>query len=267
MLIQVAMVPRVLPTAPADSGVCIVIDVLRATSTLTTLVGYGAARVLVAPGAEAAREARRRDPGALLIGEIGGLRPEDFDFGNSPREYSPAVIADRRAICHTSNGTAAIRSVAAAPLTLLGCLRNAGAVAALAFDAAREGDLPVTIVCSGGDGGRIFALDDTLVAGQLALLLRDRAERAGVPVAEDDATAAACTLRRAELGPDLSPPAAAWEAALRRTVAGRHLAQIGLGDDIPFCADPDRTDLVPVARLVDGAVVVSPHARPGAGAA
>src|SRR5215212_1996288 len=173
--IQVAFLPQLSPVGSEQRGVCIVIDVLRATTTLTTLLERGATLVTVAPDAEAARESRRRDPAALLIGEIGGLRPADFDLGNSPREYTPTLVAGRRAICHTSNGTAAIRAVANAPLTLLGCLRNATAVAGLAFREARASDLPVTIVCSGGSGGRAFALDDTLVAGQLALLLLDLA--------------------------------------------------------------------------------------------
>lgn len=258
MKIQVAFLPQLLPERPGDRGVCIVIDVLRATTTLTTLLENGAALVNVSAHAEVAREARRRDPDALLIGEIGGLRPDDFDFGNSPREFTPELIVGRRAICATSNGTTAIRAVADAPLTLLGCLRNATAVAARAFRAAREADLPVTILCSGGAGGRAFALDDTLVAGQLALLLLDQATRAGLPVDPDDATVAACALHRAELGPDLLPTPITWEQALRRTSAGRHLAQIGLGDDIPFCAQLDQTAYVPVVRFLDESVVISP---------
>lgn len=81
--IQVAFLPQLAAREPAERGVCIVIDILRATTTLTTLLEYGAVEVLVAPNADAAREEKRRDPGALLLGEIGGLRPDDFDLGNS----------------------------------------------------------------------------------------------------------------------------------------------------------------------------------------
>ena len=168
MRIQVALVPTLLPADPAARGVCIVIDILRATTTLTTLLEYGAAGVVVAPQATAARALKGSNPAALLLGEIGGLRPPDFDYGNSPHELAPARVAGRRAICSTTNGTAAIRAAIAAPLTLLGCLRNATAVVARAYAAAHERGVPITIVCSGGGGGRTFALDDTLVAGELA---------------------------------------------------------------------------------------------------
>ncbi len=256
MQIDVAFLPQLVAGSAADRGVCIVIDILRATTTLTSLLELGATGVLVAPSADAARAARVRDPGAILLGEVSGLRPADFDLGNSPRELVAGVVAGRRAICATSNGTAAIRAVASAPATFLGCLRNATAVAARAVALVREGALPVTIVCSGGAGGRAFALDDTLVAGHLVLLLVAEAERAGVPAALSEAALAASTLRRAEVGPNLHPPAERWEAALRATSAGRHLAALGLGDDIPFCARPDRTGCVPVVGMAAEGVVI-----------
>ena len=258
MRIQVAFLPQLAAREPAERGICIVIDILRATTTLTTLLEYGAAGVLVAPDADAARDEKRRDPGALLLGEIGGLRPDDFDLGNSPRELSPANAGGRRAICHTSNGTAAIRAVAGAPAVLLGCLRNTTAVAGKAFALALADDLPVTIVCAGGSGGRAFALDDTLVAGQLAALIVAAAERSGQGTMLDDAAGAAVTLFRAEVGDVLSPAAGRWEAALRRTSAGQHLASIGLADDIPFCAQFDTTTLVPLAQATGEQVRLTP---------
>lgn len=256
--IQVAFLPQLAMSESAMRGICIVIDILRATTTLTTLLEYGAAGVLVAPHADAAREEKRRDPEALLLGEIGGLRPADFDLGNSPRELNPANAGGRRAICHTSNGTAAIRAVAGAPAVLLGCLRNATAVAGYAFALAQADDLPVTIVCAGGAGGRAFALDDTLVAGQLAALIGEAAERAGQVAVFDDAASAAQTLFRAEVGDAPSPVAGAWTAALRRTTAGRHLASIGLAEDIPFCAQFDTTTFVPVAQSSAERVTLAP---------
>ena len=258
MRIQVAFLPQLAAREPAERGICIVIDILRATTTLTTLLEYGAAGVFVAPNADAAREEKRRDPEALLLGEIGGLRPADFDLGNSPRELSPANAGGRRAICHTSNGTAAIRAVAGAPAVLLGCLRNATAVAERAFALALADDSPVTIVCAGGSGGRAFALDDTLVAGQLTVLIGAAAERVGQAVVLDDAAGAARILFRAEVGSTLSPAVGAWEVALRRTTAGQHLAALGLAEDIPFCAQFDTTTFVPLAQSTAERVTLAP---------
>src|SRR5262245_49679266 len=144
--IDVAFLPQLVSPEAAASSICVVIDVLRATTTLTTLLACGAALVAVAADAMAAREAKRADPASILLGEIGGLRPVDFDLGNSPREISPLVVGGRRAICSTSNGTAAIRAVATAPVVMLGCLRNSAAVARAALDRARELGRPILIV-------------------------------------------------------------------------------------------------------------------------
>ena len=263
MQIDVAMLPQLLLSAPLRTSVCVVIDVLRATTTLTTLLACGATGVTVAADPDEARAAKLADPDALLLGEIGGLRPDDFDLGNSPREITAQAVGGRRAICSTSNGTAAIRAAVAAPLTLLGCLRNGTAVAAAALAAARRNGLTITIVCSGGAGGRSFALDDTLAAGQLVALARDMAERDGMPLELTDAALAAHTLRCNAVECGTEPAHDRWEWVLRQTTAGRHLAQIGLGDDIPFCAAVDRETTVPLARLSGGLVqlsALSPHA-------
>ena len=118
------------------------------------------------------------DLDAILLGEIGGLRPLDFDLGNSPREISPQVVGGRRAICHTSNGTAAIRAVATAPVVLLGCLRNSAAVARAALVQARDGDLSILLVCSGGAGGRAFARQDCTNEDPSGASIRPRGARA-----------------------------------------------------------------------------------------
>jgi 2-phosphosulfolactate phosphatase len=248
MQIAVAFLPQFVAPAPAERGVCIVIDILRATTTLTTLLEYGAIGVIVAADAATAREEKQIDHEAILLGEIGGLRPADFDYGNSPHELHREHVAGKRAICHTTNGTAAIRAVRGATATLLGCLRNASAVVAEAWQLARNAGVPVTVVCAGGAGGRTFALDDSLVAGQLVALLLDTAVRSGVVPSLDDAADAARMLHHAEFGGVLRPAASAWATALARTGAGQHLAAIGLAEDVPFCAQLDTTTVVPVAR-------------------
>ena len=256
MLIDVAFLPQLIVTASTIGSVCIVIDVLRATTTLTTLLACGAGSVTVAAGASEARAAKLADPGALLLGEIGGLRPDDFDLGNSPRDISAQLVAGRRAICHTSNGTAAIRAVAESPIVMLGCLRNSAAVARVAIAEATRGTHSITIVCSGGAGGRSFALDDSLAAGQIVAALLAEADRAELPIELTDAALAAQTLRQSAIGRADEPVSDHWAEVLRHTSAGQHLTQIGLGEDIPFCAEVDRETTVPLVRLVDGAVLV-----------
>jgi 2-phosphosulfolactate phosphatase len=238
-------------------GVCVVIDVLRATTTLTTLLACGVTEVAVAADAAAARAAKRANPTAILLGEIGGLRPPDFDLGNSPRDITPRIVAGRQAICSTSNGTAAIRAVAAAPVVLLGCLRNATAAALAALAASAQGDRPITIVCSGGGGGLDFALDDTLVAGQIVAALIAATHSTTSPIFLTDAALAAHSLRQSAIGPAQEPAHDHWAGVLSRTTAGQHLTQIGLGEDIPFCAQVDRETTVPRVRTVAGVVQAS----------
>ncbi len=257
MRAQVLLLPQLVGGASFDLGICIVIDILRATTTLTTLLEYGVQAISIAPDVEAARAEKAHDPAALLLGEIGGLRPADFDFGNSPTELIPAQLTDQRAICQTSNGTAAIRAVDAAPTVLLGCLRNATAVMTAAYQQGRADDLPITVVCAGGRGGRAFALDDTLVAGQLLTILQELCATDGDDLLLDEAALAACTLHLGVFGTATHPAAADWQLALEQTAAGQHLIGLGLGADIPFCAQLDSTTLVPVARPTDQRVLVT----------
>ena len=261
MRLAVAFVPQLV--REQATRVCLVVDVLRATTTLTTLLERGVYEVGLAADSGAARAAKAAAPDALLLGEEGGLRPSGFDLGNSPREVAVLARAGApsRAICCTSNGTGALRAVAGAPIVLLACLRNATAVARRASELARQRGLDVTIVCSGVSGGRAFALDDALVAGFLVESLATHADGAGAdPASLDDAATAARALYRAELGTDLATTPSRWAEALRRTASGRHLEAIGLGEDIAFCAAVDATAVVP-AVAADGASVTVVDSR------
>src|SRR3970282_1620222 len=101
MRLPVACHPSLLPTGalipvPVERPqVCVVIDVLRASTSLVTLVERGAGSIYIAPSVERARAAARGLPGAVTAGEAGGLAPEGFDFGNSPVEFSTADVRGR----------------------------------------------------------------------------------------------------------------------------------------------------------------------------
>lgn len=108
---------------------CVVFDVLRATTTLLTALGNGAAAIIPVQDITEALEWQRRQPDILLGGERDGRRigaaltgGTEFDFGNSPREYPANRVAGRTIVCTTTNGTRALR----------GCL-HAGAVLPAAF--------------------------------------------------------------------------------------------------------------------------------------
>lgn len=208
-----------------EGRVAVVVDVIRATTTITTLVEARATRIVAARSHGHARALRAAYPGALLFGETGGVRPEGFDYGNSPIEAAAAPVAGRTVVMATTNGTDALRAAGAAAAALVGCLRNAAACARAALDAG--GERGIVVVCAGREGH--FAIDDAYTAGAIARHLLDR----GRFEPTDSALAA---LRLAD-GDALE--------VFRRSRAGASLVPVGLGDDVVYCAQADRSTAVP----------------------
>lgn len=233
---------------PEESGasrgrVLIVVDVLRATTSLLVLIERGCAEVVVAPTVDAARRFGRAHPGALTAGEEGGRAPEGFEFGNSPVAFARADVAGRQVVLATTNGTRALHAARDGALVLAGCLRNRAAVAREAADAAAERGSDLSVVCAGREGR--FSLDDAYTAGGIveALLTDPAPRREWVPT---DAALAAQALYRAQ--PDA-------EAVFRITRAGQNVIQIGLEEDLRYSAERDRSAVVP--RVGDRVRLVS----------
>lgn len=153
--------------------VCVVFDVLRATSTMLTALANGAAEVVPVQTIEDAVEWRRRDPEVLLGGERGGVRISaelsggvEFDLGNSPREYSRPRVQGRRIVMTTTNGTRALKACAGARHVFAGALLNRSALVSRLRMIQPE---RLLLVCSGT--GDESAMEDVLGAGALASAL------------------------------------------------------------------------------------------------
>jgi 2-phosphosulfolactate phosphatase len=210
------------PPDPARDVV--VLDVLRATSTIASALASGASGVEPSGTLDEVR-ARARAVGALLGGEREGLRPEGFDLGNSPCEYD-ARCAGRLIVLSTTNGTQAVLAARGSRRILAGSLLNAEATARSLVDGGAQ---DVLLLCS-GSRGRVAA-DDVVAAGCLAghLALRAGAEPG------DGARVAAALFD-------------AWRhdlpGLLRRSVSGRRLLSVGLERDILDCARVDALPLV-----------------------
>ena len=213
MRVHVAFTPD--EAAPAPVG--IVVDVLRATSTITQALASGFRRVLCCAEIEEAMALRAEVPDSLVGGERKAVRIEGFDVGASPREF-----LDPRAetlILSTTNGTRAILEAAdRCEEVYLGSLLNLSAVA----EVGRDKD--VVIVCAGFQGA--FALDDAYCAGRIVQLLDSERTDAAIG---------------AELVAGAFPTAA-------EGLNARTYGPPGLEDDIAFCAREDVLDVVP--RLV-----------------
>jgi 2-phosphosulfolactate phosphatase len=181
--VHVAFTPSEATAVPTG----IVVDVLRASSTIVQALESGYGRVLCCAEVEEARALREEIEDTVLAGERQALRVEGFDFGNSPRDFLEPKA--QTLILTTTNGTRAIVEAAAdCDVVFVGSLLNLEAVAA----AARERGEDVEVVCAGVDGQ--FALDDAYCAGRIAELLdgerTDGAEAAvritrSFPTAED----------------------------------------------------------------------------------
>lgn len=222
----------------------VVIDVLRATSTIVEALANGATAIYPAPSTESALKLLsslgRED--TLLCGERRWLKVEGYDLGNSPAEYTPARVAGRRLVMSTTNGTRALTAAAGAARVVVGSFLNLGAVARAVADASS-----LVIICAGQED--TFSLDDVVCAGALL----DRvipAEGEGVTV-NDAALAAISLAQRFESDP----------AFLLQTMAGRSLAENGFASDVAFCAQIDRHGLVPEMqdRIIRVAAESAPH--------
>jgi 2-phosphosulfolactate phosphatase len=206
----------------------VVVDVIRASTTLVTLLDRGAGEVLIAGHVEAARQYAARHPGTVLAGEELGLAPRGFHYGNSPVELSHAEVGGKTVVFVTTNGTAAIHAVDSRGPVLVGALRNAAAVTREAARIARSIDAGITIVCAGREGA--FGIDDAYTAGCLVDLLQP-----GDGEMTDGALAALRLFR--------SEPDAA--ALFRLSAAGRNVVGLGLADDVTYCAQRDLSTAVP----------------------
>lgn len=219
-----------------EDTTAVVIDVLRATTTIAAALAARAAFVVgretvkEAFALRAAMEGEGRNP--VLGGERSALRVPGFDLGNSPREYRPEVVAGRPVILCTTNGTKALARCSRAKEVYAAALVNAGATARAVAE--RSGD--VLLVCAGSDGGA--ALEDIGAAGLLATLLLDSGRWES-----DDATTIArrcwSHYRRAPL------------KMLREGRHGRALAALGFGEDLEFAAAVDSLNVV-ARRRGDG---------------
>jgi 2-phosphosulfolactate phosphatase len=218
-------------------GHVVVVDVLRATSTMVEALANGARAIFpVATVDEAARIAQNigRDS-VLLCGERKALPIEGFDLANSPTEFTPERVASKSLVMTTTNGTRAILTVAERRAASDGETRIlAGAflnLSAITRQLAGSGVASAAIVCAGREGR--FTLEDAVCAGAIALGL----EAAGEVLELNDGGSAARALADQHMG-DL-------ERMLEVTAAGRHLREVGQGDDLSFCASVDRTDAIP----------------------
>ncbi|HXG76116.1 MAG TPA: 2-phosphosulfolactate phosphatase [Gaiellaceae bacterium] len=230
MRVHVAFTPDEAGEAPTG----LVIDVIRATSTICQALASGYSRVFCTAEVEEATRLRDALGEGVLGGERNAVRIPGFDLGNSPREYLEPAGATL--ILSTTNGTRAVLAAAErCERVLIASLLNLSAV----VDAAREPGQDVLVLCAGVQG--TMNLDDTFVAGRIVELLGFE---------RTDAAEAAARL------------VATWsgaEEAFRASKSGRNLLANApdLEEDLAFCARESVLDVVPrLLGVRDGAAEI-----------
>jgi len=228
---------RALRERDISKSVCVVFDVLRATSTFVTALANGAEAIIPVEEISEALDIRRRHPEVLLAGERNGFRITaamsggvEFDLGNSPREYTPETARGRTVVSTTTNGTRALRACTGVDRVFVGSFLNLGALAEAILACPPR---PLLLVCAGtGEGA---ALEDALAAG--ALCERLVAFHGGLEV-----TDSALIARRLFVA-SRNDLAATVHAAQN---ARRLLAHPDLREDIEWCLQIDQFQLVPI---------------------
>ncbi len=216
----------------------IVVDVLRATSSIISAINGGAVKVVptVDAGDAVALAQRLGARECVLGGERGGVKINGFDLGNSPEEYLSRTVRNKTVIISTTNGTGALHSVRSADKILLGAMINRTAAAKAA---AAEGN-DILIVCAGTDGQP--SADDLLTSGALIDAVRVYAD---IRPGELTDMAILCETLYNN-----------WKEGsfdLSKTFHYARLSAMGFDEDVKFCFTPDTTDTVPVYR--DGVII------------
>lgn len=207
----------------------VVIDVLRATSTIAAALASGARGVVPAASADQARSVAQSlaSERPLLTGESQGLKIPGFDLGNSPREMTPDRVSGRLLVMATTNGTRTLALVQGAARVVTAAFTNLGAVVGTLLREPQD----VLVACAGREG--TGALEDTVCGGYLVERLENGLD---VELQLGDA---------ALLAQAASEPYDRVLDMLWRSEHGRFLVHQGLEADLPACAAMDTLAILP----------------------
>lgn len=243
--IDVCLQPGLVDPSALGASIAVVVDVLRATTTMCQALGNGASAIVPCGSVEEASLLGKVIPGerVLVCGERDGLKPAGYDLGNGPGEFSSARVRGCVLVMATTNGTPAILRSRPALRTIVASFLNLESTVQY-LDSERKA---VTIICAGEKGGPSW--EDTLLAGHIAEGLRSK----GFDLRGDGARIAlefaVCTRGKPLV------------ELLRQGAGGQRLLRQGFGDDIDHAARRDSLRLVAVLRSDPARVEIDPSVR------
>ncbi len=247
-MVSVHLLPSSMPAGALRGGVAVVVDVLRATTSIVQALARGCSAVVPCAEIDEARRIAEGLPAgtAILGGERGGKPIQGFDLGNSPGEYSADACRGKTLVMTTTNGTRALLASLEAEVVLAGAFVNLAATVQRLIHERR----PIHVVCAGTEGR--ISYEDALLAGALVSRFADLDHEP----ANDEAWIARGLWERVQEnvwsredhpgrgGED--PPLVHY---LRRGAGGRRVTELGLGADVAFAASINRPDCQIVVEL------------------
>ncbi|QOV23381.1 2-phosphosulfolactate phosphatase family protein [Anabaenopsis elenkinii] len=228
--------PELTPTDKTPDC-AIVVDVLRATSTIATVLASGGEAVQAFSDLDQLIGVSDNWPleKRLRAGERGGAKVTGFELGNSPLDCTPEVVKGRRLFISTTNGTRALQRVQDSPIVLAAALINRAAVVRFLLEKQPE---IVWIVGSGWEGS--FSLEDTVCAGAIAHSLLAQSQLSPAELAGNDEVISAIALY------------AQWQNDLlglfHHASHGQRLLRLESHEDLKYCAQTDILDVLPIQQ-------------------
>jgi 2-phosphosulfolactate phosphatase len=226
--VEVCFSPRQFELYKANFDICVVIDVLRATTAICTALDNGVEGII--PVASLEEATAYRNQGYLAAAERDGNVVEGFSMGNSPLAYLNPELKGKTIVLTTTNGTYAISKAAEMPTVVIGALVNLDVLCHWLIEQHKD------VLLLGSGWKEKFNLEDTICAGAIAdQLIESRRFKA-----DEDSTVAAKFIYRSARDNMFS--------FLRASSHRRRLRRLNLNDDVKYCLNPNTVTTIPILR-------------------
>ena len=233
MRLDVFFTPSQAKPSDTTGRLVVIVDVLRASTTVATALGNGAKTVMPLEGADEviSRSKEFHRSAVILAGEQKMLPITSFDLGNSPQDFTRKAVEGKTILITTTNGTRALLGVQGARDIVIASYVNFTAVLAM-MKVAASSNTDIAIICAGEDGG--FTLEDAACAGRYVRALPKRAESMHL----NDAASASVLIEK-KYGENIAK-------LFKESTHGQALQEAGFGDDLAAAAKVDAYPVVPI---------------------
>jgi len=245
--VRVHLLPVLFEPEEVRGGIAVILDILRASTTITHALAHGAKCVIPTLDVEASLQLKSEHPPgtALTGGEREGLLIPGFDYDNNPFAYTEEVVRDKTIIFTTTNGTKALHRAAQADRVLIGSFVNLSAVVSVLAQDPR----PVHLVCAGTKGK--ITVEDALCAGAIVDLLLTELKMKDDDLIDDQAQLALHRFMAAGISDT------EFLRAMQNSFGGRNCRRLGFDDQLERAATRDLFSIVPEYHADTGQITIT----------